>query len=72
MDHPPSLPSGPRTICNGWRWDKCEPKKKKQNMNGLTHSEYRNIIAGVEAGGCVPAVDEQAAAAQHPAAQFII
>ena len=29
MGHPPSLPSGPMTILNGWRWDKCEANKKK-------------------------------------------
>ena len=28
MGHPPSLPSGPITIRNGWHWDKCEPKQK--------------------------------------------
>ena len=31
MGHPPSLPSGPRTIRNGWRWDKCELKIIKNN-----------------------------------------
>ena len=27
---PPSLPSGPRTVRNGWRGNKCEPKEKKK------------------------------------------
>ena len=33
MGHPPSLPSSPRTIRNGWRWDKWEPQKlEKKNF----------------------------------------
>ena len=33
MGHPPSLPSGPRTIRTGWRWDKCEPKNKNKKCD---------------------------------------
>ena len=50
MGQPPSLPSGPRTIRNGWRWDKCEPKHiyiKKEIGVYLGELLLKGVGAGV-------------------------